>query len=108
MVLRTLEERRRLRDKYPDRLPVIVEAGNSRDIPIIDKNKYLVPEDLQVGQFLYVIRKRINLPSEKALFLMCNNKMPTTSTTMLQLYETDKDEFGFINFVYTLENAFGK
>ena len=32
---------RYLRNKYPDRIPIIVEAGNTR-VPQIDKCKYLV------------------------------------------------------------------
>jgi GABA(A) receptor-associated protein len=37
--------------------------------PEIDKKKYLVPTDLTVGQFVYVIRKRIDLNAEKALYV---------------------------------------
>lgn len=44
--------------KHPDRIPVIVEK-RPRDatLPLIDKKKFLVPADLTVGQFVYVIRK---------------------------------------------------
>jgi GABA(A) receptor-associated protein len=35
------------------------------DIATIDKKKYLVPADLTVGQFVYVIRKRIKLRQRK-------------------------------------------
>ena len=45
------------------------KAPKSDDIPDIDKKKYLVPCDLTVGQFVYVIRKRIKLKPEKALFI---------------------------------------
>ncbi|GMI96197.1 autophagy 8f [Hibiscus trionum] len=68
-----LEKRRaeaaRIREKYPDRIPVIVEKAERSDIPNIDKKKYLVPADLTVGQFVYVIRKRIKLSAEKAIFI---------------------------------------
>ena len=46
-------EAARIRDKYPDRIPVNVEKAERSDIPNIDKKKYLV------GQFVYVIQKRI-------------------------------------------------
>ncbi|KAK9273934.1 hypothetical protein L1049_018746 [Liquidambar formosana] len=39
----------RIRDKYPDRIPVIVEKAERSDIPNIDKKKYLVPADLTGG-----------------------------------------------------------
>ena len=46
-------EAARIRDKYPDRIPVNVEKAERSDIPNIDKKKYLV------GQFVYVIQKWI-------------------------------------------------
>ncbi|GAA5982691.1 hypothetical protein JCM11641_002338 [Rhodosporidiobolus odoratus] len=60
-------EAERIRQKYPDRIPVICEKADKTDIPAIDKKKYLVPADLTVGQFVYVIRKRIKLAPEKAI-----------------------------------------
>jgi GABA(A) receptor-associated protein len=42
--------------------------------------RYLVPADLTVGQFVYVIRKRIKLTPEKAIFVFVRNVLPTTGT----------------------------
>ncbi|KAJ3508865.1 hypothetical protein NMY22_g16480 [Coprinellus aureogranulatus] len=36
-------EAERIRQKYPDRIPVICEKADRTDIPTIDKKKYLVP-----------------------------------------------------------------
>ena len=74
-------EAERIRAKYPDRVPVICEKADRSDIPDIDKKKYLVPADLTVGQFHYVIRKRIQLAPEKALFLFCSNTIPPNGKT---------------------------
>ncbi|KAL8346550.1 hypothetical protein RB598_000447 [Gaeumannomyces tritici] len=62
-------EAERIRQKYADRIPVICEKVEKSDIATIDKKKYLVPADLTVGQFVYVIRKRIKLSPEKAIFI---------------------------------------
>lgn len=59
-------------------LQVICEKADRSDIPDIDKKKYLVPADLTVGQFVYVIRKRIKLSPEKAIFIFINNVLPPT------------------------------
>lgn len=40
--------------------------------------RYLVPSDLTVGQFVYVIRKRIKLSPEKAIFIFVRNVLPPT------------------------------
>lgn len=100
-------ESRRIRAKFPDRVPVIVEKAAGSDIPDIDKKKYLVPEDLTVGQFVYVIRKRITLPPEKAIFVFVNNALPQTASLMSQIYETHKSEDGFLYITYSGENTFG-
>ncbi|KAL8226475.1 hypothetical protein R6Q57_016307 [Mikania cordata] len=71
-------EAARIREKYPDRIPVIVEKTERSDMPDIDKKKYLVPADLTVGQFVYVVRKRIKLTAEKAIFIFVKNILPPT------------------------------
>jgi GABA(A) receptor-associated protein len=40
--------------------------------------RYLVPADLSVGQFVYVVRKRIKLSAEKAIFVFIDNTLPPT------------------------------
>ncbi|KAJ8449394.1 hypothetical protein Cgig2_002526 [Carnegiea gigantea] len=106
-----LEKRRaeaaRIREKYPDRIPVIVEKAERSDIPNIDKKKYLVPADLTVGQFVYVIRKRIKLSAEKAIFIFVDNVLPPTGAMMSAIYEGKKDEDGFLYVTYSGENTFG-
>jgi hypothetical protein len=71
------------------------------DIPIIDKKKYLVPSDLTVGQFCYVIRKRIKLAPEKAIFIFVNEVLPPTAALMSSIYDEHKDEDGFLYITYT-------
>ncbi|KAG2672261.1 hypothetical protein I3760_13G032000 [Carya illinoinensis] len=106
-----LEQRRaeaaRIRKKYADRIPVIVEKAERSDIPYIDKKKYLVPADLTVGQFVYVIRKRIKLSAEKTIFIFVNNVLPPTGTIMSTIYDQKKDEDGFLYVTYSGENTFG-
>ncbi|CAH1451319.1 unnamed protein product [Lactuca virosa] len=106
-----LEKRRaeaaRIREKYPDRIPVIVEKGERSDVPNIDKKKYLVPADLTVGQFVYVIRKRIKLSAEKAIFIFVDNALPPTGAIMSAIYEEKKDDDGFLYVTYSGENTFG-
>lgn len=97
----------RIRVKYPDRVPVICEKADRSDIPDIDKKKYLVPADLTVGQFHYVIRKRIKLAPEKALFLFCSNSIPPNASLMSTVYEEQKDEDGFLYIQYSGESTFG-
>ena len=100
-------EAERIRSKYPERVPVICEKDSRSDIPDIDKKKYLVPADLTVSQFTWVIRKRIKLPPESAMFLFINDHLPQKASLMSTVYEEQKDEDGFLYIIYSGENTFG-
>jgi len=105
----------KIRSKYDDRIPVIVERAPRADIANIDKKKYLVPGDLTVAQFTYVIRKRIKLSAEQALWVFVESSengkpsqiLPPTSNTMAMIYSNYKDEDGFLYITYSGENVFG-
>jgi GABA(A) receptor-associated protein len=101
-------ESERVRQKYPDRIPVICEKDpRSNNEIVLTKNKFLVPSDLTVGQFVYVIRKRISLSPEKALFMFINNIIPPTSALLSTVYEEQKDLDGFLYTKVSLESTFG-
>eukprot|EP00003_Mantamonas_plastica_P022763 TRINITY_DN393_c0_g1_i1.p2 TRINITY_DN393_c0_g1~~TRINITY_DN393_c0_g1_i1.p2 ORF type:complete len:112 (+),score=34.65 TRINITY_DN393_c0_g1_i1:141-476(+) len=108
MIEERQEQSSKIRDKYPDRIPVICEKAAKSDIQDIDKKKYLVPADLTVGQFVYVIRKRILLDSDKAIFLFVNNVLPPITAVMSAVYEEQKDEDGFLYITYAGESTFGE
>ena len=101
------EESKKILNKYPEKIPIIVEKDKKSKIKDIDKNKYLVPEDLTMAQFLYVVRKRITLSPEEALYCFIDNSLPTTSSTMSTIYHEHKDEDGFLYITYCSENVFG-
>ena len=109
-VLYTKEEAIRVRTKYPDRIPVIVNRSKSAgsEVPFIDKHKFLVPSDLTMGQLQYVIRKRLTLTPDKALFLFVNNAATPTSSLVSTVYEENKDQdTQFLYVTYAMENTFG-
>tara|TARA_Y100000590_G_C15519564_1_gene938825 strand:+ start:478 stop:849 length:372 start_codon:yes stop_codon:yes gene_type:complete len=104
-----LEESTRIRAKFPDRVPVIVERSINTgvDIPNIKKQKYLVPFDITAGQFMFIIRKRIHLEPEHAIFMFIDNKLAQTSELFGTLYDNNKNEDGFLYLTYSGENTFG-
>jgi GABA(A) receptor-associated protein len=102
-------ESTRVINKYPNSVPIIVERSKSADktCPLIDKKKYLVPRDLTIGQFIYVIRNRLKLAPEKAIFLFINNQIYSTTQMIGEVYERNKDSDRFMYVVYSFENTFG-
>lgn len=102
------EEAKRIAERYPGRIPVIVEkASRASDIASIDKQKFLVPSHMTVGQFLFIVRKRLTLPPEKALFIFINGQLPTTAQTIGSLHHDHKDDDGFLYVFYSGESTFG-
>jgi len=104
------EQSQKIKLKFPDRVPVILErfAGTTNlNCPAIDKNKYLVPRDSTVGNFMYVVRQRLKLHEKQALFLFFDRMLAPTSDLMGLAYEQHKDEDGFLYVSYTTENTFG-
>ena len=103
------EESYRIMVKYPNRIPIICEKwGNDPDMPEIDRKKYLVPNDLHVNQFLYIIRTRMKLRPEKSLYIFVNGTViPHTGSCISEYYYRYKDEDGFLYISYSGENTFG-
>ena len=100
-------ESSRMRKKYPGRYCIIVDKDPRTTAPPIDKHKYLVPGDLTVGQFIYVIRKRLKLPSDQAIFVYVDKKLPQTSMLLSEAYNQYHDRDGFMYMIYSAENTFG-
>jgi len=98
----------RLRAKYPDRVPIIVDRRNTQD-PDIDKHKYLVPLDLTFGQFVSVVRKRMKLQPEQGLYFFCesDNTLVPMSALISSLFHEKATESNFLIFVYCIESTFG-
>merc|ERR1712209_86 len=84
-------EGEKIRRKYPDRVPVIVEKSPKARIGDLDKKKYLVPSDLTDGLFFFV-----------------NNVIPPTSATMGSLYQEHHEEDFFLYIAYSDESVYGK
>eukprot|EP00250_Pteridium_aquilinum_P026931 c33859_g1_i1 orf=339-695(-) len=97
----------RMREKYPDRIPVIVEKAPKTGMPDMEKKKFLVPDDLTVGQFVYIIGKRLHLSPGQALFIFVGNMLPPITALMASIYKDHKDEDGFLYVQYSGEKTFG-
>ncbi len=96
----------RVLEKYPDRVPIICEKLRNNQ-PDLDKTKYLVPWDLTIGQFVWVIRKRMTLNASQAIYITIDGRIPPTSAVLGHIYHDLKDKDGFLYLKYTTENTFG-
>lgn len=98
-----------IRSRFPNKLPVIVERYvRERTLPLLDKTKFLVPFELTLGQFLCLLRNKIDLESTQALFLLVAEKsMSCMSSSMGEVYGRYSDADGFLYITYASQEMFG-
>ena len=104
--LRTNVEK--IREQYPNKVPVLVYKSPKSKVPDMERNKFLINGDVTMGQFLYIVRKRISLAPEKALFFLIDGKiLPTVSSTMAEVYDAHKNESSLLVLNFQEESVFG-
>ncbi len=102
--------------KYPAKIPIVVGPA-SESTPNINANKFIVPGDLSVTEFMQAIRLRIPITPQTALFLylvQIDGKTSEEKVTLLtgsqvlsQVYKHYISYDGFLYILYDLENTFG-
>ena len=102
-----IQESRKIILKHPTRVPIIVEKHDNCCFEAINKKKYLVPRDMLMNQFIFIIRKRIKLDSSQTLFVMVNNTLVSANDNLGKIYEEKCDKDGFLYMKYSSENTFG-
>ncbi|PAA79011.1 hypothetical protein BOX15_Mlig033231g1 [Macrostomum lignano] len=98
-----------IKTKFPAKIPVIVERyEKERTLPHLDKTKFLVPQELTMGQFATIIRNRMKIDHSQAFYLVVNNKsIASMSATIAEIYEEERDEDGFLYMSYASQEMFG-
>ena len=99
----SLEERKneayRILNEYQNRLPIICEVAPNSVLPPLKKTKYLVSYDMTISQFMFLIRRNIELSKETSLFLLTPKGISLVgNSSMLDEYNKHKDKED--NFFY--------
>lgn len=104
----------KMMEKYPGRCVVFVEKlnKNKKDLPNIEKQKFLVPDEYQFSAFCLTIRKHIKLnPTDAIFYFVGTDKkqyLPAMTHNIGELYAQHKDEEDLRLYIrYDTENVFG-
>ncbi|CAF0863912.1 unnamed protein product [Brachionus calyciflorus] len=104
-----LEEVQGIKNKFPNKLPVIVERYHKeKSLPPLDKTKFLVPQEITMSQFVAIIRNRMTLSPSQAFYLLIDDKgIASMSMTMAEVYDKKKSNDGFLYMSYASQEMFG-
>ena len=70
----------------------------------MDFEKFLVPKDLTISQFISVIKKR--LETDVQFDIICDNKKVDENSTIDKIYKIHKSEDGFLYLQYKIKKRF--
>ena len=106
-----LQNSSKLIEKNKGQIPVICEKDEKSNMKALIKTKYLIKKEITVDQFIGTLRKKLQLDSNDALFLLANcknNKYAIVGTESLgSIYDKYKDEDGFLYIIYSNEKIWG-
>eukprot|EP00971_Amphidinium_carterae_P125422 2484513-Amphidinium_carterae.1 len=99
--LKRREEAERLMARYKDRVPVICEKAPRSDLPALDKKKFLLPDAMIVGEFMYAVQKGLKtcatpITTEQTLYLFADKTTLTCGSWLRNVYDKYKNEDGFL------------
>ena len=94
------EETKSVRAKYPDQVPVVTKVKPGSQLPEgVQGAKFLVRAELLMSDFLMVVRKKMNLPKDRALVMFAADRELVTGEQRLgEVYFKHADRDGFLYF----------
>lgn len=104
-----LQQAQRLKNQFPDSVPVVTLKDSRSSLPELVHNQlFVVPKHLPASQFTALIRKKIHLPKTQTMVLFINSRvLITADVSILELYSRHCAEDGYLYILCTNHESFG-
>jgi GABA(A) receptor-associated protein len=96
-----------MKNKYPNKVPIVIQKSKSSKLIDLPKNKYLIDRELPVSQFKYLIQKKLNIGIYQALFIFNEFYIVNSACSVGDVYDKCKSTDEILYLSYCEENAFG-
>tara|TARA_Y100000310_G_C20283961_1_gene623931 strand:+ start:99 stop:413 length:315 start_codon:yes stop_codon:yes gene_type:complete len=101
--------RHKLFDRHPDKIPVIIIKHRTTYKKDPTQFKFLIQKDILLCKLICILRERIKMKAEDALFLYSHKTETLLSMddTLGDIYDFHKDEDDILYLIYSGEDVFG-
>ncbi len=97
--------------KHKECVPVILEKSKTEKLlPQMEKFKYIIPRTNTIAHVLKILRDKLNINETVSIYIVCGTKnkfLLSGSQSIDYIYNTYKNEDGFLYLEYCSENVFG-
>mmetsp|Transcript_7455 Transcript_7455/g.13339 ORF Transcript_7455/g.13339 Transcript_7455/m.13339 type:complete len:353 (+) Transcript_7455:97-1155(+) len=107
------QEAKTMRERFPDRIPVLCLAAPGSGIASLERPKFLVPGSMMILEFKFIVHRQVaqtqqlERGAERTIYLFVGGTSPQTSRTLGELYDRHCGEDGFLHILYSAENTLG-
>ena len=106
---RRINQYNKLKKEYPTKIPIILEKSNNCRLNQIVQSKYILSNDLTMAEFINIIKNKLEIEPDRALFFLAKGKFTISGDEILgDIYDRYKDnDDGFLYITYSEEVVYG-
>jgi len=98
-------------DRYENRVPIILEAGDRRLVQAgtVNYQRQIMMRDTRIQDLIVSLKQKLGdqfRPTD-SLFIYADNRILNGFTTIGKAYDQYRDEDGFLYLTYTTQETFG-